>query len=81
MSRLTAFSLILMLVISTAGFSNVGIMGKHKNMTKDGKKIDCNYCHAGSVKLAKKKGQSANGKVNGKKMSQMKACAGKDCHK
>jgi Zn/Cd-binding protein ZinT len=81
MSRLTAFSLILMLVISTASFSNVTIMGKHKNFTRDGKKINCNYCHAGSVKLEKKKGQFADGKVNGKKRSQMKACAGKDCHK
>lgn len=80
MSRVTAFSVILMLVISTAGFSNVAINGKHKSLVKDGKKVDCTYCHTGQ-KIEKKKGQMANKKFNGKGLSQMKACAGKDCHK
>ena len=56
MSRIAAFGLILMLVVSTAGFSNVAISGKHRNMTKDGKKVNCVYCHSGSMKIEKKKG-------------------------
>lgn len=80
MSRITTFAVILMLAVATAGFSNVAISGKHKNMTKDNKKVDCAYCHTGE-KIEKKKGQMANNKFNGKALSKIKACAGKDCHK
>ncbi len=81
MSRITYVAVILMFIIATAGFSNVTISGKHKNMTKDGAKVDCNYCHGGSIKLEKKKGQLADKKLGGKNLSQVKGCGGKDCHK
>ncbi len=66
---------------SAALFSNPAIMGHHKGKVIDGKKVDCSYCHMAGLKIPQKKGQIKDGKLNGKKYSRVKGCAGKDCHK
>lgn len=71
----------LLLMISAAAFSNVKIAAKHKDQTKDGKKVACIYCHAGSLKIEKKKGQVQGDKFNGVLFSKIKGCAGSECHK
>lgn len=73
--------LIIFTLVSAAAFSNPVIMGKHKDMTKEDKKVDCSYCHFTVNKIAQKKGQIKDGKLDGKKYSQIKGCDGKDCHK
>jgi len=80
MSKFTSAAVISVLLIASAGFSNIAISGKHKNLKKDGKKVDCVYCHTGQ-KIQKKKGQTTKEKINGKKFSAIKGCSGKDCHK
>jgi hypothetical protein len=65
---------------SAALFSNPAIMGKHKDQLKDGKKVDCGYCHQTGLKIPQKKGQIKDSKLNGKKYSQIKGCNGKGCH-
>lgn len=83
MSRSAIFALALMLAVSTAAFSNTAINGKHKDLKKDGKVVNCNYCHT-DQKIEKKKKSSLSDdkkKLNGKSLSQVKSCAGKDCHK
>lgn len=74
--------LLVLLMIAGAAFSNVKISAKHKDKMKDGKKVNCAFCHTDS-KIEKKKGQmSANNKVfNGTNLSKIKNCAGADCHK
>lgn len=66
---------------SAALFSNPAIMGNHKDALKDGKKLDCGYCHMTGLKIPQKKGQIQDGKLNGKKFSQITGCNGKGCHK
>lgn len=66
---------------SSALFSNPVIMGKHKDMIKEGKKVDCGYCHMTGLKIPQQKGQIKDGKLNGKKFSLVKGCNGKECHK
>ncbi|HOP64046.1 MAG TPA: hypothetical protein PK358_04415 [Spirochaetota bacterium] len=61
-------------------FSNPGIMGKHKGELKNGKKIDCAYCHFSGPKIAQQKGQIKNGKLKGRKYSRIKGCGGQGCH-
>jgi len=73
--------LLVLLMISGAAFSNVVISGKHKDKMKDGKKVNCAYCHTDS-KVEKKKGQMVNKKVfNGVNLAIIKNCDGADCHK
>lgn len=66
---------------SAALFSNPVIMGKHKDMVRDGKKVDCSYCHFTGIKIKQEKGQVKDGKLNGKKFSKVTGCDGKGCHK
>lgn len=57
------------------------ILMEHRNMTKDGQKINCNYCHANSVfTIEKKKGQLGEDSLNGVPFSKIKTCAGSGCH-
>ena len=70
----------LVVVFSTALYSNVTISGKHKNKLKDGNKISCSYCHSGVQKIEKKKGQLANKKLNGVPLFKIKGCNGSGCH-
>ena len=77
--RLSFF--LVMLMISSVAFSNVKISAKHKDKMKDGKKVNCLYCHAGDSKIEKKKGQIQGQKLNGVALSKIKSCAGADCHK
>ncbi len=73
--------ILVLLMITGAAFSNVKISAKHKDLTKDGKKVNCSYCHTSGQKVEKKKGQ-VNGKaLNGVKFSKIPSCAGSDCHK
>ena len=76
--RLSIFLVLLM--ISASAFSNVKIAAKHKDLEKDGKKVNCAYCHT-DAKIEKKKGQSADKKLNGVALSKIKSCAGSACHK
>lgn len=73
--------LIVLLMFSVTAFSNVKIAGKHKDLTKDGKKVNCAFCHTDVAKIEKKKGQLDGKKLNGAALSSNKSCAGKDCHK
>jgi len=50
--------LLVVLMFSATAFSNVKISGKHKDLSKDGKKVNCAYCHTDNAKIEKKKGQS-----------------------
>ncbi|PKL15672.1 MAG: hypothetical protein CVV49_20210 [Spirochaetae bacterium HGW-Spirochaetae-5] len=73
--------ILVLLMVSGAAFSNVKISAKHKDLTKDAKKVNCAYCHTNVMKIEKKKGQ-VNGKaLNGVNFSKIKSCAGTDCHK
>jgi hypothetical protein len=72
---------LVLLMISAAAFSNVKISAKHKDLTKDAKKVNCVYCHTSVMKIEKKKGQIKGEALNGVKFSKIKSCAGKDCHK
>ena len=73
--------LILMIMISTAVVhSNTKLGSKHKYLEKDGKKINCTYCHAGDAKIDKKKNQLKNYTLNGVEFSKIKSCAGQGCH-
>lgn len=57
------------------------ILIEHRNMTKGGQKINCNYCHANPVfKIEKKKGQLGKDTLNGVPFSKIKTCAGSGCH-
>jgi nitrate/TMAO reductase-like tetraheme cytochrome c subunit len=73
--------LLVFLMVAGAAFSNVKISGKHKDKMKDGKKVNCGYCHTGEMKIEKKKGQVQGQKLNGVAFSKIKSCAGSDCHK
>jgi hypothetical protein len=54
--------------------ANPEIMKKHAGKKKDGKNVNCAYCHTGA-KIAKKGGQ------NVKALEKMPACLGPGCHK
>jgi hypothetical protein len=57
------------------------ILMEHRDMTKDGQKITCNYCHANPVfTIEKKKGQLGKDSLNGVPFSKIKTCAGSGCH-
>ncbi len=73
--------ILVFLMIAGAAFSNVKISGKHKDLSKDGKKVNCGYCHTGEMKIEKKKGQFQDKKLNGVALAKIKSCAGSDCHK
>ena len=69
-----------MMISSAAVYSNSKLAGKHKNLQKDNKKINCAYCHSGDAKIEKKKNQIKDYTLNGINFSQIKSCAGDDCH-
>ena len=73
--------ILVLLMITGAAFSNVKINAKHKDLTKDAKKVNCAYCHTSVMKIEKKKGQIKGEALNGVKFSKIKSCAGTDCHK
>jgi len=72
--------LLVLLMIAGAAFSNTKISAKHKTGMKDGKKVNCAFCHT-DAKIEKKKGQVSGQMLNGKKFSTIKNCAGAECHK
>lgn len=76
------FTLILCIFFaaSAVSFSNIVISGKHKDKIKDGKKVDCSYCHFTGAKIPQKKGMFKDNLVNGVSRAKIKECAGKECH-
>ncbi len=72
--------IITVILISGIAFSNPQIASKHKDLSKDGKKVNCLYCHT-DAKIEKKKGQLKDKVLNGVPLSKKKTCAGTACHK
>lgn len=68
------------ILISAVAFSNPQIASKHKDLSKDGKKVNCLYCHT-DAKVEKKKDQIKGKSLNGVQLSKIKTCAGPACHK
>ena len=79
MFRKASILFVITMFVSTAIFSNTAIFSKHSGKIKDGKKINCDYCHK-DAGIKKEKGQFKDGLVNGKKRSDMKTCNGSGCH-
>lgn len=73
--------LLVLIMFSVTAFSNVKISGKHKDLKKDGKTVNCAYCHTGDAKIEKKTGQVNAKKLNGVAFSKISSCAGSTCHK
>jgi hypothetical protein len=70
-----AVSLLIIAAFSAVSLmANPEIMKKHAGKSKDGKNVNCGYCHTGA-KIAKKGGQ------NHKELEKMPACLGAGCHK
>jgi len=80
MLKKISFFMILMIISTVTVYSNTKLAGKHKYMEKDGKKIDCIYCHSGDVKIEKKKRQLKDYTLNGVELSEIKSCSGSGCH-
>ena len=80
MIKRIGFFMILMMISTVVVYSNPKLAGKHKNLQKDDKKINCVYCHSGEAKIEKKKKQIMDYTVNGVELSQIKSCAGDGCH-
>jgi hypothetical protein len=59
---------------ASALFANPAIQTKHKGLKKDGKMINCAYCH-NTGKIEKKKGAADMNAINKKA-----ACMGAGCH-
>jgi len=75
-------SFIMVLIMLSAGvvYSNSKLSADHRYLEKDGKKVDCKYCHSGELRIAKKKNQLKNNTLNGVDFSEIKSCAGAGCH-
>lgn len=71
---------------TTALYANMQIQGKHKNLKKDGKTVNCAYCHtqAKIAKLDAKKGQTPLFKKGAawdlSKVNRIALCTGSGCH-
>ncbi|HPD77467.1 MAG TPA: hypothetical protein PLH88_03490 [Spirochaetota bacterium] len=74
------FSALIVFIFSISLNATPVIMGKHANMSQDGKTINCAYCHTPGLNIPQQKGQIKDGKLNGKKYSAIKGCNGKGCH-
>ncbi len=66
---------------TSVSFSNIKINNTHKDKEKDGKKINCSYCHSSGPKILQKKGQLKGNLLNGVALGKINGCAGKGCHK
>ena len=67
---------VLMIVAFSAAsiMANPAIMKKHAGKSKDGKVVNCGYCHT-AAKIEKKKGQ------NHAALEKGPTCVGAGCHK
>jgi len=71
---------------TTALYANSQIQSKHKNMKKDGKTVNCAYCHtqAKIAKLDAKKGETPKFKKGAgwdlSKVDKISLCTGSGCH-
>ena len=72
--------MVLIMISTVAVYSNTKLTAKHKYLEKDGKKIDCAYCHSGDIKIDKKKRQLKDYTLNGVELSKIKSCSGGGCH-
>ncbi|MBN2161031.1 MAG: hypothetical protein JW807_16700 [Spirochaetes bacterium] len=76
MRKFYLFSAALAMIVAfsvSSVMGNTGIMKKHAGKKKDGKSINCGYCHTGQ-KIEKKKGQ------NMAALKQLPGCKGSGCH-
>ncbi|MCL2154726.1 MAG: hypothetical protein FWH53_03575 [Leptospirales bacterium] len=80
MIKKISFVMVLIMVSAVAVYSNTKLSAQHKYLEKDGKKINCIYCHSGDAKINKKKGQLKDYSLNGIELSEIKSCAGEGCH-
>jgi hypothetical protein len=81
MIKKISFLIILIMITTTiAVYSNTKISAQHKYLDRDGKRINCIYCHSGDAKIIKKKGQLKDNSLNGVDLSEIKSCAGGSCH-
>lgn len=84
MKNLSYFVAITVFVILVSGamlYASPKINSKHLNMEKNGKKINCAWCHSNPVfKIEQKKGQLGKDTLNGVAFSKIKTCAGSGCH-
>ncbi|MBN1496811.1 MAG: hypothetical protein JXA07_08590 [Spirochaetes bacterium] len=70
-------ALVIVVAFSAASImANPAIMKKHAGKKKDGKSVNCGYCHtaANGAKIEKKKGQ------NLKALEKHPTCVGAGCH-
>ncbi len=77
MRKFYLFSVVMAMVMAFAVsnvIANPKINKQHAGKKKDGKNVNCAYCHTAN-KIAKKKGQ------NVKALEKAPACLGPGCHK
>jgi hypothetical protein len=73
---LFATALVFMTAFTVSTLANPEIMGKHKGKQKDGKNINCVYCHGNNANpLIEKKGGQ-----NKAQLKQRPGCKGPGCH-
>jgi hypothetical protein len=84
MNKKTVFAVIILFsVLFTAAvlYASPAISSQHLNMEKNGKKVNCAYCHSNPVfKIEQEKGQLGKDSLNGVPFSKIKTCAGSGCH-
>lgn len=76
MRKFYLFSAALTMIVAfsiASVMANPTIMKQHAGKKKDGKNINCGYCHTGS-KIEKKKGQNLAA------LKQLPGCKGQGCH-
>jgi len=71
--HLFAAAMVVMTAFAVSTFANPAIMQKHAGKKKDGKAINCMYCHT-TNKIQKKGGQ------NMAQLKQLPGCKGQGCH-
>jgi hypothetical protein len=71
--HLFAAALAIIAAFAVSTFANPTIMKKHAGLKKDGKAINCGYCHT-TVGIQKKGGQ------NVVQLKQNAGCKGQGCH-
>jgi len=80
-STFAVFILFSFLLTAAVLYASPKINLQHRNMEKDGMKINCAYCHSNPVfKIEQKKGQLGKDSLNGVPFSMIKTCAGSGCH-
>ena len=74
MKKIILTLVMLGLFIASTLIANPRLASQHKNMKKDGKALNCNYCH-NDAKVPRQKGSYPKAKVDANRM-----CKGSGCH-